>query len=88
MVTHFNTTITSRIDVQPANDRRVAVRFFTFSMGCYGYVRQIESIVGVQLGQKDPNPRAHRSSGKRGVTSFPLNGGPEGWDFSGTTGHQ
>ena len=52
------------------------------------YVRKIESIIGVQWGQKNPNPRAHRSSGKRGLPSFPLNGGPEGWDFSGTTEHQ
>ena len=43
---------------------------------------------GVQWGQKNPNPRAHRSSGKRGLPRFPLNGGPEGWDFSGTTEHQ
>ena len=50
--------------------------------------RQIEYIIGVQWGQKNPNPRAHRSSGKRGLPSFPLNGGPEGWDFSGTTEHQ
>ena len=26
---------------------------------------------------KNPNPRAHRSSGKRGLPSFPLNSGPE-----------
>ena len=49
---------------------------------------QIESIIGVQWGQKNPNPRAHRSSGKLGLPSFSLNGGPEGWDFSGTTEHQ
>ena len=49
------------------------------------YVRKIESIIGVQWGEKNPNPRAHRSSGKRGFPSFLLNGGPEGWDFSGTT---
>ena len=52
-----------------------------------GDVGQIESIIGVQWGQKNPTPRAHRSSGKRGLP-FPLNGGPEGWDFSGTTEHQ
>ena len=52
------------------------------------YVRKIESFIGVQWGQKNPNPRAHRSSAKRGLSSFPLNGGPEGWDFSGTTEHQ
>ena len=51
-------------------------------------VGQIESIIGVQWEQKNPNPRAHRSSGKRGLPSLPLNGGPEGWDFSGTTEHQ
>ena len=49
---------------------------------------KIESIIGVQWGQKNPNPKAHRSSGKRGLPSFPLNGGPEGWDFSGTTEHR
>ena len=42
----------------------------------------------IQWGQKNPNPRAQRSSGKRGLPSSPLNGGPEGWDFSGTTEHQ
>ena len=51
-------------------------------------VGQIESIIGFQWGQKNPNPRAHRSSGKRGLRSFPPKGGPEGWDFSGTTEHQ
>ena len=45
----------------------------------------MESIFGVQWGQKNPNQRAHRSSGKRGLPSFPLNGGPKGWDFSRTT---
>ena len=50
--------------------------------------RKIESIIGVQWGQKNPNPRAHRSSGKRGLSSFPLNGGTECWDFSGPTEHQ
>ena len=45
------------------------------------YVRKIESIIGVQWGQKNPNRRVHRSSGKRGLPSFPLNGGPQGWDF-------
>ena len=44
-------------------------------------MRKIEFIIGVQWGQKNPNPRAHRSSGKRGLPSFPLNGGPKGWDF-------
>ena len=53
-----------------------------------GDVGQIESIIGVQWGQKNPTQRAHRSSGKRGLPSFPLNGVPEGWDFSGTTEHQ
>ena len=52
------------------------------------YVRKIESIIGVQWGQKNPNPRAHRSIGKRGLPSFPLNVGPEGWDFSETTERQ
>ena len=44
------------------------------------YVRKIESIIGVQWGQKNPNPRAQRSSGKRGL--------PESWDFSVPTEHQ
>ena len=52
------------------------------------YVRKIESIIDVQWGQKNPNSRAHRSSVKRGLPSFPLNSGPEVWDFSGTTEHQ
>ena len=42
------------------------------------WARKIESIIGVHWGQKNPNPRAHRSSGKRGLPSLPLNGGPEG----------
>ena len=46
------------------------------------YVRKIESITGDQWGQKNPNLRAHRSSGKRGLPSFSLNGRPEDWDFS------
>ena len=40
------------------------------------------------MGTENPNPRAHRSSGKRGLVSFPLSGGPEIWDFSGTTEHK
>ena len=31
---------------------------------------KIESIIGVQWGQKNPNPRAHRSSGKRFFFSY------------------
>ena len=38
--------------------------------------------------RKIPSPVAHGYSGKRGLPSLPLNGGPEGWDFSGTTEHQ
>ena len=34
-------------------------------------VGQIESIIGVQWGQKNPNPRVHRSSGKRGLPVDP-----------------
>ena len=45
-------------------------------------------MIGVQWGQKNPNLKVRRSSGKRGLPSFPLNGGPKGWDFSGTTEHQ
>ena len=39
-------------------------------------LRKIESIIGVQWFQKNPNPRAHCSSGKRGLPIFTLNGGP------------
>ena len=45
------------------------------------YVRKIESIIGVQWGQKNPNPRAHRSSGKRGLPSFPLERWTRGLGF-------
>ena len=31
------------------------------------------------------NPRARRSSGKRGLPRLPLDGGPERWDFYGPT---
>ena len=33
--------------------------------------RYRESIVGVQWGQGNPNPRVHRASGKRGFAEFP-----------------
>ena len=33
--------------------------------------RQRESIIGVQWGQGNPNPRVHRSSGKQGLAEFP-----------------
>ena len=33
--------------------------------------RKRESIIGVQWGQGNPNPRVHRSSGKRGFAEFP-----------------
>ena len=39
-------------------------------------------------GTEKSQPEGHHSSGKGGLPSFPLNGGPEGWDFSGTTEHQ
>ena len=35
------------------------------------YLGQRESIIGVQWGQGNPNPRVHRSSGKRGFAEFP-----------------
>ena len=41
-------------------------------------MRYIESFIDVQWGQENPNPRAHRSSGEKGL---PLNGGHYGWDF-------
>ena len=44
-----------------------------------------ESIIGVHWGQENPNWRAHCSSGKGGLPSFPLHGGPKGWDFLGAT---
>ena len=34
-------------------------------------------------GDRISNLRAHHSSGKRGLPSFPLNDGPEGWESSG-----
>ena len=58
--------MTSRIDVQPT----CGCSFSIFPTCWYAYVRQIESIIGVQWGQKNPNPRAHRSSGKR---DLPMN---------------
>ena len=42
---------------------------------------QIESIIGVQWRQKNPNSGVHRSSGKRRLPRLPLNRGPNGWDF-------
>ena len=57
-------------------------------LGKIARVRYIDSIIGAQWGQKNPNLRAHRSSGKRGFPSFPLNVGPDGWDFSVPTIHQ
>ena len=54
------------------------------------YTRKIESNIGVQWGQENPNPRVHRFSGKRGLPRQTrlaecrvshYNGGPEGWDF-------
>ena len=82
MCSSFNITMMSQTDVQ--------LFIFIFPRGWYGYkyVRQIESTVSVQWGQKNPNPRANHSIRKLGLPSFPLNGGPEGWDFSGTTEHQ
>ena len=70
--------------------RRVAsVRLFGFFYLSHGLVQvckiNIEYIIGVQWGPKNPNLRVQCSSGKRGLRSFPLNGGPEGWHFSGTT---
>ena len=40
------------------------------------------------VGTEKSQPEVPPFSGKRGLPSFPLNGGPEGWDFSGTTEHQ
>ena len=40
------------------------------------------------VGTEKSQPEGPPSSGKRGLPSFPLNGGPEGWDFFGTTEHQ
>ena len=44
-----------------------------------------ESIIGVQWGQENLNPRARCSSGIGGLPRFQLKGGPEGWDFPGAT---
>ena len=52
------------------------------------YTRQIESIIGVQRGQENPNHRVHRCRRKRGLQSFHWNGRPEGWDFPVDTGYQ
>ena len=46
------------------------------------YVRKIESIIGVEWRQENPNPRAQRSSGKRGLPSFPLERWARGLGFS------
>ena len=52
------------------------------------FTRKIESIIGVQSGQENPSLKVHRSCGKWGLPCFPLNGGPEGWDFPVDPGQQ
>ena len=81
---YFNITMTSQVNVRPGCRRRAAVRFFFVSMDWYRYVRLIEPSIGVQWGQEKPKPRAYHFRGKRGLPSFLLNLGPEGWDFPGT----
>ena len=49
---------------------------------------QRESIIGVQWGQGNPNPRVHRSSGKRGFAEFPTGSVERGLGFPGSTVHQ
>ena len=59
------------------------MRLFVFYL-FHGLVRVCKinsNIIGVQWGPKNPNLRAHFSSGKRGLPSFLLNGGPEGGIF-------
>ena len=67
--------------------RRAAVRFYL----SLGLVRECE-INRIHhwcsVGTEKSQPETHRTSGKRGLPSFPLNAGSEGWDFSGTTEHQ
>ena len=53
---------------------------------CEGGINRIYHWCSV--GTEKSQPEGHRSSWKRGLPSFPLNSGPEGWDFSGTTEHQ
>ena len=58
-----------------------AVQIFIFPLGWYR-VYEINRIHHwCSVGTEKPNLRAHHSSGKRGLPSFPLNGGPEGWNF-------
>ena len=47
------------------------VKYQNCSLSASPLLRQRESIIGVQLGQGNPNPRVHRSSGKRGFAEFP-----------------
>ena len=49
-------------------------------------VGKIESIIGVPWGQKNPNPEGPPFQWETRLAElprFPLNGGPECWDFSG-----
>ena len=75
MLTSFNITMTSRIDV------RAAVHFFIFPTGWYGYVRKRESIIGAQWGRKIPTQGPTGQVRNEACRVSPLNGGPEGWDF-------
>ena len=38
----------------------------------FSHTGQIESIIVVQWGQENPNPRSHRYNGKRSLPSFSL----------------
>ena len=63
-------------------------RLFHFFLSFPEVIVQIEFIIGVQWGQENPYPSAHHSSEKQGLPSFPMNGGPNGWDFPVTTEQQ
>ena len=81
MVTSFYITTTSRTDMR-------LFEFLSFPRAGTDMREKWNQSLVFSGVRKNPNPRAHRSSGKRGLPSFPLKGGPEGWDFSGTTEHQ
>ena len=67
------------------DQRAAGVQLFVCYLS-HGLVRlceiKIESIIGVQWGQENPNPRAHYSSGKQGLPSVPLKGEPRVKIFS------
>ena len=74
--------MTPRNDVRLACGRRADVRL------SFPRVRYLETIIGVQWGQKTPNRGPTVPEGNEACLVSHCNGGPEGWDFSGTTEHQ